>query len=310
MSVAVEASTQEVVQKLPYRRITSVLPFFQRSTIQNTVWLGVLTFVVFIGSFALLFPVYFMIVTALKTQSAAFLLPMKWFPGIQYDPHWENFGQALDFMKWRVAYTNTLVVAVLSMVGDVVSAVLVAYGFARFRAPGKGVLFGLVLSTLMVPQIVRLIPEYLAFSRLGMVNTFWPLILPAWFGSAYNIFLLRQFFTTIPIEMDQSAQIDGAGPMRVLWDVLLPQMRPAIAVVLIGAFTFNWGDFFRPLIYINSPSLRTAALALSSFQAVYGGTPFHLLMAASLVNVLPLIVLFFTLQRYFIQGIVVTGVKG
>ena len=292
------------------RSLGQELPFFQRRNVREGIWIGSLTALVTFGSFLLLFPVYFMIVTSLKTQGASFLLPMKWFPGIQYVPQWENYGEALRFMKWETAYTNTMVVAVLSMAGDVVSAVLVSYGFARFRAPGKNILFGLVLSTLMVPQIVRLVPEYLGFSRLGMSNTFWPLILPAWFGSAYNIFLLRQFFTTIPIEMDQSAQIDGAGPMRVLWDVLLPQIRPALAVVLIGSFTYNWNDFFRPLIYINSPSLRTAALSLSAFQAVYGGTPFHLLMAASLVNIIPLVVLFFTLQRYFIQGIVVTGVKG
>ncbi len=308
MTVAVSAN--EGGRGAATRDAVAAQPFFQRRTVQDAVWIGSLTLLVTLGSLLLLFPVYFMIVTSLKTQGGAFLLPMKWLPGIQYVPQWENFPEALRFMKWQTAYTNTMIVAILSMAGDVVSAVLVAYGFARFRSPGKDLLFGLVLSTLMVPQIVRLVPEYLGFSRLGMSNTFWPLILPAWFGSAYNIFLLRQFFTTIPIEMDQSAQIDGAGPMRILWDVLLPQIRPALAVVLIGAFTFNWNDFFRPLIYINSPSLRTAALSLSSFQAVYGGTPFHLLMAASLVNIIPLVILFFTLQRYFIQGIVVTGVKG
>ena len=309
MTVAISPTEKKTVAPTA-RSLGQELPFFQRRNVREGIWIGSLTALVTLGSFLLLFPVYFMIVTSLKTQGASFLLPMKWFPGIQYVPQWGNFGEALRFMKWETAYTNTMVVAVLSMAGDVVSAVLVAYGFARFRAPGKSLLFGLVLSTLMVPQIVRLVPEYLGFSRLGMSNTFWPLILPAWFGSAYNIFLLRQFFTTIPIEMDQSAQIDGAGPMRILWDVLLPQIRPALAVVLIGSFTYNWNDFFRPLIYISSPSLRTAALSLSAFQAVYGGTPFHLLMAASLVNIVPLVVLFFTLQRYFIQGIVVTGVKG
>lgn len=221
MTVAVSAN--EGGRGAATRDAVAAQPFFQRRTVQDAVWIGSLTLLVALGSFLLLFPVYFMIVTSLKTQGGAFLLPMKWLPGIQYVPQWENFPEALRFMKWQTAYTNTMIVAILSMAGDVVSAVLVAYGFARFRSPGKDLLFGLVLSTLMVPQIVRLVPEYLGFSRLGMSNTFWPLILPAWFGSAYNIFLLRQFFTTIPIEMDQSAQIDGAGPMRILWDVLLPQ---------------------------------------------------------------------------------------
>jgi ABC-type glycerol-3-phosphate transport system permease component len=213
-------------------------------------------------------------------------------------------------MKWNVVYLNTLIVAAGTIVGTVISSTIVAYGFARFRAPGRGLLFGLMLSTLMVPGATLLVPSYLGFSRLGMVNTFWPLILPAWFGSAFNIFLLRQFFSTIPKEMDEAAKIDGAGPIKTLVSVLVPQIRPALAVVAIGALTFSWNDFLVPLIYLNSPSLRTAAVALSFFKATYGGTPLNLMMAASLVMMLPLVVLFFTLQRYFIQGIVITGVKG
>ena len=281
-----------------------------RQSVRDATWIVVVTIVVAFGSIFLLFPVAFMLTTSLKTGGQAFLLPMRWLPGIEYAPQWQNFPEALNFMKWRTVFGNTLIITIAAMIGDTVSATLVAYGFARFRAPGRNLLFGLVLATLMVPYIVRLVPEYLGFSRLGMVNTFWPLILPPWFGAAFNIFLLRQFFTTIPLEMDESARIDGAGPMRILWDIHVPQIRPALAVVMIGSFTFNWNDFLRPLIYINAPSLRTAALALANFQAVYGGTPFHLLMAASLVTMLPLVLGFFLLQRYFIQGIVITGVKG
>ena len=288
----------------------TVADFVRRKSVQEIIWLTAVTVIVALGSIFLLFPVAFMISTSLKTQGQAFLLPMRWLPYVQYPAQWGNYAEALNFMKWWVVYPNTLFIAISAMIGDAVSATLVAYGFARFRAPGKNVLFGVLLATLMLPFFVRLVPEYLAFSRLGMVNTYWPLILPPWLGSAFNIFLLRQFFTTIPIDMDESARIDGAGPMRILWDILLPQIRPALAVVMIGSFTFNWNDFLRPLIYINSPSLRTGALAVSAFQAVYGGTPFHLLMAASLVTMLPLVALFFILQRYFIQGIVITGVKG
>lgn len=286
------------------------VPWYRRKSVGEAAWITLITGLVALGSLVLLFPVAFMLSTSLKTSGGAFLLPMTWLPGVQFQPQWGNYPEALTFMKWQTVFRNTVWIAVASMVGDVVSATLVAYGFARFRAPGKNILFGLVLATLMLPYIVRLVPEYLGFSRLGMVNTFWPLILPAWFGSAFNIFLLRQFFTTIPIEMDESARMDGAGPLRILWDILVPQIRPALAVVMIGAFTFNWNDFLRPLIYINAPSLRTVALALANFQASYGGTPYHLMMAASLVAMLPLVVLFFCLQRYFIQGIVVSGVKG
>jgi ABC-type glycerol-3-phosphate transport system permease component len=286
------------------------VPWHRRKSVTETFWIAAVTAVVAVGSLLLLFPVAFMLTTSLKTSGGAFLLPMRWLPWVQFDPQWVNYPEALNFMKWQTVFRNTVFVAVASMIGDVVSATIVAYGFARFRAPGKNFLFGLVLATLMLPYIVRLVPEYLGFARLGMVNTYWPLILPAWFGSAFNIFLLRQFFTTIPIEMDESARMDGAGPLRILWDILLPQIRPALAVVMIGAFTFNWNDFLRPLIYINAPSLRTVALALANFQASFGGTPYHLMMAASLVAMLPLLILFFVFQRYFIQGIVVTGVKG
>jgi ABC-type glycerol-3-phosphate transport system permease component len=281
-----------------------------RTSVRNFLWIAIITVIVLLGSIFLLFPVAFMIVTSLKTSGGAFLLPMKWLPGIQYAPQWQNYPDALKFMKWQTAFGNTIFIAALAMIGDVVSATLVAYGFARFRAPGRSFLFVLVLATLMVPYVVRLVPEYLGFARMGMVNTYWPLILPPFFGAAFNIFLLRQFFTTIPVDMDESAKLDGAGPIRILWDILVPQMRPALAVVMIGSFTFNWNDFLRPLIYINGPALRTSALALASFQSVYGGTPYHLLMAASLVTMLPLLLLFFFLQRYFIQGIVITGVKG
>jgi multiple sugar transport system permease protein len=284
--------------------------FTARKSVRTTIWITFLMVLVVFGSLFLLFPVAFMISSSLKTQGQAFLLPIKWIPGVDFPAQWVNFPTALDFMKWNVVYLNTIIIAAATIVGTVISSTIVAYGFARFRAPGRSLLFGLMLSTLMVPGATLLVPSYIGFSRLGFINTFWPLILPAWFGSAFNIFLLRQFFTTIPMAMDEAAKIDGAGPLRTLIEVLVPQIRPAIAVVAIGALTFSWNDFLAPLIYLNSTDRRTAAVALSYFQAVYGGTPLNLMMAASLVMMLPLVVLFFTLQRYFIQGIVITGVKG
>ncbi len=284
--------------------------FTARKSVRTTAWITFLMIIVVFGSLFLLFPVAFMISSSLKTQGQAFLLPIKWIPGVEFVPQWVNYPTALNFMKWNIVYLNTIIVAVGTIVGTVISSTVVAYGFARFRAPGRSLLFGLMLSTLMVPGATLLVPSYIGFSRLGMVNTFWPLILPAWFGSAFNIFLLRQFFTTIPMAMDEAATIDGAGPLRTLVEVLVPQIRPAVAIVAIGALTFSWNDFLIPLIYLNSADRRTAAVALSGFQAVYGGTPLNLMMAASLVMMLPLVILFFALQRYFIQGIVITGVKG
>jgi multiple sugar transport system permease protein len=285
----------------------------ERDSVRSNIFNGIVTAVLIIGAIGMLFPIFFMLTTSLKTSGNVFLLPIKWLPGLQFVPQWNNFPDALKFMKWDVVYRNTIIISVGNMLGDTLSALVVSYGFARFRAPGRQFLFTLVLATLMIPYQVRLVPEYLGFAKLGVIdNSFLsiPLMLPAWFGSAFNIFLLRQFFMTIPLEMDEAAKIDGAGPIKVLTAILLPQIRPALAAVAIGSFTFNWSDFLRPLIYLNQPDHRTAAVALSFFQAMYGATPWNLLMSAALVMVAPILLLFFVTQRYFIQGVVVSGVKG
>ena len=294
----------------PTARRSESVDFLSRKSVRHRIWITFVGILVGIGGILLMIPVYFMFITSLKAAGSAFIMPIKWLPYIEYQPAWENYKEAHEFMKWTVVYRNTLIVSLSAAIGDTLSALLVAYGFARFRAPFKNVLFTCLLATLMVPFAVRLVPEYLGFARLGMVNTFWPLILPGWLGSAFYIFLLRQFFTTIPMAMDEAATIDGAGPIRILFQVLAPQIRPALIVVMISAFTFNWNDFLRPLIYLNSADSRTAAVALSFFSAMYGGTPFHLMMAAALVMLIPVLVLFFALQRYYIQGVVISGVKG
>jgi multiple sugar transport system permease protein len=285
----------------------------ERDSVRSNIFNGIVTLVLVLGAIGMLFPIFFMLTTSLKTSGNVFLLPIKWIPGLQFVPQWNNFPDALKFMKWDVVYRNTIIISVGNMLGDTLSALVVSYGFARFRAPGRQFLFTLVLATLMIPYQVRLVPEYLGFAKLGVIdNSFLsiPLMLPSWFGSAFNIFLLRQFFMTIPLEMDEAAKIDGAGPIKVLTAILLPQIRPALAAVAIGSFTFNWSDFLRPLIYLNQPDHRTAAVALSFFQAMYGATPWNLLMSAALVMVAPILLLFFVTQRYFIQGVVVSGVKG
>jgi ABC-type glycerol-3-phosphate transport system permease component len=281
-----------------------------RASVQSTLWIGFCLLLLILGSLWMLFPIAFMLTTALKTSGDVFLLPIRWIPYLNFKPIWANFPTALNFMGWQTVYENTLIISIGNMLGDTISACIVAYGFARFRAPGRQFLFTLVLATLMIPFQVRLVPEYLGFAKLRMVDTFWPLMLPSWFGSAFNIFLLRQFFMSIPMDMDEAAKIDGAGPITILTRILLPQIRPALAAVAIGSFTFYWSDFLRPLIYLSQPQNRTAAIALSYFQASYGGTPYNLLMSAALVMVIPIFVLFFVAQRYFIQGIVISGVKG
>ncbi|TAK20998.1 MAG: carbohydrate ABC transporter permease [Chloroflexota bacterium] len=284
--------------------------YLARKSVRNTLWLGFVGLFIGVGAIGLMFPVYFMFITSLKDGGATFALPIKWFPWIQYEPQWQNYVEAHEFMKWTVVYRNTVLISTVAAIGDALSGLLVAYGFSRFRAPYKNFLFTCLLATLMIPFAVRLVPEYLGFARLGLINTFWPLILPGWLGSAFFIFLLRQFFTTVPMAMDEAATIDGAGPIRILFQILVPQIRAALIVVMISSFTFNWNDFLRPLLYLNSADMRTAAVALSYFNAMYGGTPFHLMMAGALAMLIPVLVLFFALQRYYIQGVVISGVKG
>ena len=183
-----------------------------------------------------------------------------------------------------------------------------AYGFARLRAPGKGVLFILLLATMMLPYPVVMIPQYIIFSELDLVNTFWPLILPAFLGSAFYIFLLRQFFLQIPPDLEDAARIDGANILQIIWFVILPLARPAMATVAIFTFQFAWNDFLAPLIYLQDQSKYTLMLGLSFFRSSFQ-VNWAYLMAASLVIALPVILLFFFAQREFVEGITVGGIK-
>jgi ABC-type glycerol-3-phosphate transport system permease component len=186
---------------------------------------------------------------------------------------------------------------------------LVAFGFARLRARGRDLLFLLLLATLMIPREVTIVPRFLLFSQLGLVNTLWPLILPAWFGYAFFIFLLRQFFMSIPRELDDAARIDGASSLRILVDIILPLSGPAIATVAIFAFIGNWTNLLDPLIYLRSTELYTLALGLNLFRG-QNFTQFNLLMAVSIITLIPVLVVFFVSQRIFVQGVALSGMGG
>jgi multiple sugar transport system permease protein len=204
---------------------------------------------------------------------------------------------------------NTMLIVVTTTIGVLISSVLVAYGFSRFRAPGLNLFFLILLSTIMLPSQVTLIPTFVLFQRMGWYDTFLPLIVPAFFANAWNVFLLRQFFMSVPIEMDEAAKIDGASPIGVLWHILIPQAWPALATVAIFHFLWTWNDFFGPLIYIQSQDNWTVALGLQSFRALYTRNLTGL-MAASTVTMLPCLLLFFFAQKLFIQGVVISGIKG
>jgi len=260
-------------------------------------------------------PFAWMVSTSLKSLDATMAYPPQWWP----EPvQWQNYADVFrhgraNFLLWT---RNTLVIAVLGVAGTTLSSALVAYGFARIRFVGRGPLFALMLSTMMLPFPVTMVSLFVLFKWLGdatgiaFLGTFKPLWLPAWFGSAFNIFLLRQFFMTIPTELSEAARIDGCSDFGIFWRIILPLSRPALAVVALFAFMGIWNDFLGPLVYLQRPEQFTLALGLQNFQSQQGGTSWHLLMAASTLVVLPVILLFFLAQRTFIEGIATTGTKG
>jgi multiple sugar transport system permease protein len=263
---------------------------------------------ILIGAVVEFVPIAWMISTSLKDEASIAEFPPAWIPEVI---HWENYVEIFIMLPFLTFIVNTVVIVVASVLGQVISSSLVAFAFARLRFRGSRVLFVLFLMSLMIPYHVTIIPQYILFRTIGWVNTYYPLILPNCFASAYFVFLLRQFFTTIPREMDDAARIDGSGTLGIYWRLIMPLSAPALAVVAIYEFLQTWNDFFRPLIFLHSSDLFTIALGLRFLQQFEGGfSPWHLLMAASLVTTLPVVVLFFSLQRMFIQGVVISGVKG
>lgn len=224
-------------------------------------------------------------------------------------PTWGNFKEAWDSINFPRLFFNTLAIAVIGIIGTLVSSTLVAYGFSRFRFPGRDILFILLISTIFLPASVTIVPTYTFFVKIGWVGTWLPLLVPHFFGNAYNVFLLRQYFMTIPRDLDEAAIIDGANPMRVLTSVLLPMSWPVIVAVTLFHLVWAWNDYFGPLIYLASKKdLLPIAVALGFFNGIYGSRP-ELIQAAALLTLLLPMFLFFIAQRMFIQGVVITGVE-
>ncbi|RYZ07134.1 MAG: carbohydrate ABC transporter permease [Myxococcales bacterium] len=238
-----------------------------------------------------------------KARPLSELLGLSTFP-------WTTKGDAHRTITFLTYLTNTLLVAVLGVTGTVLSSALVAYGLSRVQWKGRETLFTITLSTMMVPFPVLMIPLYSVFRAMGWLGTLMPLWVPAFFGSAFNIFLLRQFFLTIPSELSEAARIDGCSELAIFWRVILPLARPALSVVALFHFLFVWNDFLGPLVFLTKPETFTMALGLQQYQSQNGGSEQHLLMAASSLLLLPIVVLFFFAQKTFIQGISTTGMGG
>jgi ABC-type glycerol-3-phosphate transport system permease component len=261
------------------------------------------------GSIMFIIPLIWMVSTSLRPEEEVYTYPPKILPNYFI---WRNYPEGwtrlLPFTRFLI---NTLTISVGNVIGNLVSCSLPAFGFARLRARGRDFLFGLMLSTMMLPGIVTMIPQFILFARfLQWGNTYKPLMVPAWFGWPFGIFLLRQFMMTIPQELDDAARIDGASDYRIFVQIILPLVRPALATVAIFAFVGNWNNFLGPLIYISDMVKNTMALGLRLFQDQYATYNQHYVMAISVVNVTPILVLFFFAQKTFIQGVALTGIKG
>lgn len=227
----------------------------------------------------------------------------------QWSPTWSNYTDVWTLIDYPQVLRNTTFYAIMSEIGVLLSCTLVAYGFARFRFPGRDALFILMIATIFLPATVTLIPTYTFFTKIGWVGTWLPLIVPAFFANAYDVFLLRQYFMTLPRELDESAMIDGAGPLRVLWSVILPQSWPAVIAVSVFHIVYAWNDYFGPLIYLSTKlDLLPISVALSRFNGIYGQQP-QLIQAGALMALIFPLILFFLAQRFFMQGVVITGVE-
>jgi multiple sugar transport system permease protein len=226
-----------------------------------------------------------------------------------FAPHWENYPEAWEIMDFPRLVFNTAMLAIIGTLGTLLSCVLVAYGFARFRFPGRNILFLLLLSTIFLPAAVTLIPTYTIFVKIGWVGTWLPLLVPAFFANAYDVFLLRQYFLTLPRELDEAAKIDGAGPIRILTSLIVPQSWAVIIAVAVFHVVYTWNLYFEPLLYLSSkPDLQPIATGLAQFNSIYS-EQINLIQAGTMMTiVIPMIVFFFA-QRFFMRGIVITGVE-
>jgi multiple sugar transport system permease protein len=262
---------------------------------------------VVLGGLLFVLPFFWMVSTSLKPLNETMTIPPQWWPS---SPQWQNYPETISRMGSFGRYLfNTLWIAGLSVIGAVISSALAAYGFSRIEWKHREKVFLLVICSMMLPFAVTVVPMYGLFRNLDWIGTPKPLWAPAFFAPAFNVFLLRQFFLTLPKELSEAARIDGCSEWRIFWQIILPLSKPALAVVALFQFLASWNDFFGPLVYLTEPKQFTLSLALQAFQSQQGGTEWHYLMAAAVLLTLPVVVLYFLCQRSFTESIAATGGK-
>jgi ABC-type glycerol-3-phosphate transport system permease component len=279
-----------------------------------------------VGTFALLvifaipffFPLLWLLSTALKTPTQVYVSPPVWIPN---PIRWQNFVEAWNVAPFNRFLVNTLITTIIPMIGEIFVSAMVAYSFARVKWPGRDKIFSLCLATMILPAIITFIPTFVMFAKLGWINTFLPLVVPSFFGTAFYIFLLRQFMMTLPEGLEEAARIDGASTFQIFIRIILPLLKPALATIAIFAFIGHWTDFFGPMIYLQKANLKTLMLGLASFESMMSGaggsaigggfvsSRLNLLMAITLIIDLPCMILFVLFQRFFIRDVIMSGFK-
>ncbi|VDG69540.1 binding-protein-dependent transport system inner membrane protein [Clostridium carnis] len=268
---------------------------------------SIIYIILFFISFVCLVPFYWMIRSSLMDMSQIFTMPPIWIPKpIKFS----NYKEALTMLTFGRYFLNTLFVVVFTVLGTVITSSLCAYSFSRIEWKGRDTVFGILLTAMMIPFAVTLIPTFIGWQKLGVVNSYAPLIVPAWFGGGvFNVFLLRQFFRTIPKELDEAARIDGAGHFTIYSKIIIPLSKPSLIVVSLFSFMGSWNDFLGPLVYLNDGDKFTLSLGLMQFQGMYSAQ-WQYMMAAATVVLVPIVIIFFIGQKYFIEGISMSGMKG
>ncbi len=279
----------------------------QRAVWERRLWKGMILTILIVGAFIMSLPFVWLVSSSFKLEEKIFVFPPEWIPN-PFRP--QNYVDALLYKPFGLYFFNTMRIVTLNLVAILLSASFCGYGFARIRFPGRDFWFALVLATLMIPYFVLMVPQFIMFSRLGWVDTIYPLTIPFFFGGgAFNIFLFRQFFRSLPEELADAGRIDGCTEFGIYWRIMMPLCKPALATVAVFTFLAAWNDYIGPLLYLRSDYNFTVAIGLATFRGVMR-TEWNLLMAASTAMILPVILLFFFAQRYFVDGLVLSGLKG